>query len=139
GVRYPVNHDIFSIQESLLQALLEAALPSGASASETTLERPKDRSHGDFATPVAMILAKKLKRPPLEIAKEIAARLQNIPDLLSRCETVPPGFINFTLNAAVLYRGLEDTLKKGGEFGKNTQRKGKKILLEFVSANPTGP
>ena len=134
-----MNADIFSIQESLLRSLREASRPLGAEPGEVTLEKPKDRARGDFASPLAMGLAKKLKRPPLQIASEILASFKPDKGLLSGFEAAPPGFINLTLSPAVCAGALEKALAQGADFGRNAQGKGQKVLLEFVSANPTGP
>ncbi len=104
-----------------------------------TLESPKDKAHGDYATPLAMALAKKLKKPPLPIAREIAGKLDLDPALVGKAEAVAPGFINLRLTPAAFFSVLEGALAKGPRYGENAQLKETRLLLEFVSANPTGP
>jgi arginyl-tRNA synthetase len=134
-----VNIDIFSIQDSLRSALGEAARGLCAEETAVTLERPKDKSHGDFATPLAMTLAKKLKKPPLEIARLILENLKTEKGLVQEAQVAPPGFINIRLHPSARYSALQLALEQDQDFGKNRQFSGLKVLLEFVSANPTGP
>jgi arginyl-tRNA synthetase len=131
-------HDIFSVQRSLTDSFTRAV--SGLDADVLpSIERPREKSHGDFSCPVAMILAKKLKRQPLVIAQEIAGRVQFEPGLVDKVEVAPPGFINLRLNPRAFYDVLEGAIAMDGDFGKNSQGRDEKVLLEFVSANPTGP
>lgn len=131
--------DIFSIHEKVLQALTDVLFSMGDSEIIPIVERPKDNSHGDFSSPVAMSLSKKLKRPPLAIAEEISKNLKLDISIITRVEIAPPGFINFWLNPEVFYSSLSQVLRQNSDYGKNDQGKGEKVLLEFVSANPTGP
>lgn len=103
------------------------------------LESPKDKSHGDYATPVAMALAKKLKKAPLPIAQEVAGKISLDPSLVEKVEAVAPGFINLKLNPSAFHGVLEGALAAGPRYGENQQLKDLRMLLEFVSANPTGP
>ena len=130
-----------SIAQLVAQAV--AGLPDLAEAPEiasisTTVERTRDARHGEFTTNIAMRLAKSLGRNPREIATEI---IGNLPDskLVDKVEIAGPGFINFYVSAAALHRELQDVLEKGQDYGRQTTRNTPKILLEFVSANPTGP
>jgi len=104
----------------------------------TTLERTRDARHGEFATNIAMRLAKSLGRNPRDIAAEI---IDNLPEseLVDKVEIAGPGFINFYVSAAALHSELGDILKNGSCYGRQAIRTTPKILLEFVSANPTGP
>lgn len=131
--------DIFSIQQTLTTALRETLGPYGVSDLPVSLESPKDKSHGDYATPVAMALAKRLKKAPLPIAQEIAGNLKLDPALVGHVEAAAPGFINLKLSSSAFYGVLEQVLAQGGHYGENSQLKGSRLLLEFVSANPTGP
>lgn len=133
-----MHRDIFSVQRSLIDSFNRAT--SGIYPDTTpSIERPREKSHGDFSCPVAMPLAKKLKRSPMAIAQEIASKLQFEPGFVAKVEVVPPGFINLRLEPGVFYACLEETLGKDVSFGQSDQGKGGKILLEYVSANPTGP
>ena len=124
----------------LLTELLQAALRSVAPGYADTailLERPKQASHGDFATNLALQLAKPLKRNPRELATLLLAELPPS-GLLARTEVAGAGFINFTLAAAAKTAVVADVLARGAAFGGGAA-KGQKVLVEFVSANPTGP
>jgi arginyl-tRNA synthetase len=103
------------------------------------LESPRDPSHGDVATNVAMRLAGKLKRKPREIAEEIASRVEFAPDVVSAVEVAGPGFINFRLGGSPLGKVLTSVLKMDSRYGSSEIGGGKKVNVEFVSANPTGP
>jgi arginyl-tRNA synthetase len=131
--------DIFTLTQGLISAVKAAIVPYGAGEVPIVIESPKDKSHGDLSTPVAMLLAKKLKRAPLGIAQEIVQSLKIDEGWVLEKTSLAPGFINFKLNPGVFYSLLESCLSQGEDYGKNTQLKGRKILLEFVSANPTGP
>jgi len=105
---------------------------------DVKVERTKDTSHGDFATNVALALAKPCAQSPRKIAELL---VQALPEhrLLERVEIAGPGFINFFMRAAERAQVVPLVLAEGAEFGRSTMGKGKKVLLEFVSANPTGP
>lgn len=100
------------------------------------LEKPKDISLGHYATPIAFSLAKELKKSPMQIADELVVKLEN-KDLFEKIESVK-GFINFTLSTKFLQSLVDIALKDGSSFAKE-DKKNEKILLEYVSANPTGP
>ena len=108
------------------------------SVPKFSLEVPENPEHGDYATNIAMVLAKTLKKNPMSIAEEIANKLSVAS---YRVKIAPPGFINFYLSEKILYRGLAEILKKQKNYGKKqiTGNARKKINVEFVSANPTGP
>jgi arginyl-tRNA synthetase len=103
-----------------------------------TVERTRDPSHGDFASNVAMRLAKAAGKNPRELADML---IENIPasDAIDQVEVAGPGFINFYLSAAAFGQEIETILDKGTEYGRQPAREAPRILLEFVSANPTGP
>ena len=105
---------------------------------EPQLERTRDPKHGDFTSNVALRIAKKLSRPPREIAAEIVAALPESP-LVQKAEVAGPGFINFTLAAGAYEQEIRDILAAGDEYGCSDFGDGQRILLEYVSANPTGP
>jgi arginyl-tRNA synthetase len=102
------------------------------------LERPKQAGHGDYASNLALQLAKPLKRNPREIAQ---ALVQALPpsSLLAKAEVAGAGFINFFLAPAARQRVVSDILTQGEAFGRGNFGQGKKVQVEFVSANPTGP
>ncbi|KAB5607817.1 arginine--tRNA ligase [Bifidobacterium jacchi] len=100
--------------------------------------RPKDRAHGDWASNVAMQLAKKAGMKPRELAEPFAAALAEA-DGIKSVEVAGPGFINITLDSASAAAVVDAVLAAGAQFGRNTHLGGKTLNLEFVSANPTGP
>jgi len=126
---------------SELTALLRAALESVAPESRDAvilLERPKQAAHGDFASNLALQLAKPLKRNPREIAGRLVAELPASP-LVDKVEIAGAGFINFTLAPAAKVRVVRAALAQGAGFGRSNVGSGEKAQVEFVSANPTGP
>ncbi len=134
-----MNPDIFTLQQALRTALKNSASSLGLPDCAITLEAPKDKSHGDYSTPLALSLGKQLKRPPLEIAREIAANLKTEEPLLESVVAAPPGFINMKLIPSAYYSALSGALAQDERYGTNVQGAGQKMLLEFVSSNPTGP
>ncbi|WP_068636266.1 arginine--tRNA ligase [Thauera butanivorans] len=126
--------------KALLTDLLKTALKSVAPDHADTpvlLERPKQASHGDFATNLALQLAKPLKRNPRELAAMLLAELP-ASKLVAKAEVAGAGFINFALAADAKTAIVADVLARGADFGRGAA-KGVKVLVEFVSANPTGP
>ncbi len=102
------------------------------------LSRNKNNEHGDFSSNIALKLSRMLKRSPMVVAKEIINSVQTS-DEIERTEFVKPGFINFYLSSDKKHSVLEEIMAKGKDFGSSCVSEKKKILLEFVSANPTGP
>jgi len=124
-----------------LTALLQQALASVApSATDTPilLERPRDPSHGDFATNLAMQLARAMKKNPREIAQQIVAELPPSA-LVSKAEIAGAGFINFRLDTGAKTAAVAAVLQSGERYGHSQAGGRQKIQIEFVSANPTGP
>ncbi|MBT8098239.1 MAG: arginine--tRNA ligase, partial [Gammaproteobacteria bacterium] len=120
-----------------------ASLPelSGAAddlSLEATVERTRDATHGDFASNVAMRLAKPARKSPRDIAAAIIGALP-ASDVIDKVDIAGPGFINFYLSPAAFHAELLAILDKGSDYGRQAARTSPKILLEFVSANPTGP
>lgn len=102
------------------------------------VERAKDKKHGDFATNVALLLAKPCENSSYEIAKAIVQILPNHP-MVEAVEIAGPGFINFFIRDTVRVQIITEILEQKESFGASDLGKGKKVILEFVSANPTGP
>jgi len=123
-----------------LEKALEAALGAMGMSEvpDIEVEIPREESMGDLATPMAMGLARTLKKSPRDIAKDIVA---NIPDegIFEKVEIAGPGFINFTFKPEFLQAELGRVLKEGPEFLRQDVGRGQKIQVEYVSANPTGP
>jgi arginyl-tRNA synthetase len=136
-------------QQEQLIASIEAALVglvpelgSGAAVPRVVLERPKIAEHGDLACNIAMQLARGMKRNPRELAEAIITALKNDPrasDLIAAAEVAGPGFINFRLQAGAKQQVVKQVLEQGEHFGRSGRGGGEKTLVEFVSANPTGP
>lgn len=106
---------------------------------EIQIEDPKHPEHGDASTNIAMILAKPLKSNPRMLAQRIVDSIEYDRNRVSAIEIAGPGFINFRYSDHFLYQQLDEILAKGDDFGKTSARKNQRILVEFVSANPTGP
>ncbi len=102
------------------------------------LDRPKSSEHGDFATNLALVLAKPLRQNPRAIAERL---IQHLPpsSYVDKVEIAGAGFINFFLSAAAKQLVIKEILSTGEQFGKNNSGQGQKVQVEFVSANPTGP
>jgi arginyl-tRNA synthetase len=111
----------------------------GASDVEVALERPRDPTHGDVATNLALTLAKQLGEKPRAIAERLIAALELPPGLVRKTEIAGPGFINFFLAEAQVVGVLPAIIAAGADYGKSDVGRKQKINVEFVSANPTGP
>ncbi len=103
------------------------------------IEKPREKAHGDFAVNAAMLLARPAKLAPRDIAAEIINRMDFSGTYIEKAELAGPGFINFTLKNDYLYDAVCLAEKMGDAYGKQNVGDGKKIMIEFVSANPTGP
>ena len=128
--------------EAILHEAIEAARAAGELQVENIpdagIERPREKEHGDWATSIAMRLAKQAKMNPRAIAEIISAHIP-VGDFISSVEIAGPGFINMRLSNAALQGVLVDARGQGADFGKVDLGKGKRVQVEFVSANPTGP
>jgi arginyl-tRNA synthetase len=120
------------------EGVAEGLWTDGA-AGKFTVELPKHEGMGDFATNMALVVAGTDKKNPRDFAKIIAQKLEKDSDLIAGVDIAGPGFINISINPDV-WRGLIPTILTAGEnFGKSTVGGGRKVMVEFVSANPTGP
>jgi arginyl-tRNA synthetase len=126
-----------TIKEAISRAIQAKSL-SGAVPDSIKLERPKERSHGDYATSIALQIAKPMGKNPREVAQVIVDQLTGIENI-SKVEIAGPGFINLTLNRASQAQLVETIVAAKDLFGKSNSLAGVKINLEFISANPTGP
>lgn len=125
-----------------LTSALHAALDSlGVEAPQTIhLEVPANRDHGDFSTNIALATAKKIGKAPRDFASEIIAQLEAASiDHIDHFEIAGPGFINFYLQPSWLQALLGNVLADGQDYGRSTIGAGQRVMVEFVSANPTGP
>ena len=128
-----IAHDLVAAGEA--GSLTEDLIPP---VEKFAVMRPKDRSHGDWASNAAMQLAKKAGMKPRDLAQLFAARLQSA-DGIAAVEVAGPGFINITLDSASAAAIVDAVLAQGAQFGRNDHLSGQTLNLEFVSANPTGP
>ncbi len=112
---------------------------SDAAAEKYTLEAPKREGQGDFSTNMAMVMAGIEKKNPRELAGTLVEFLSAEDEIIERLEIAGPGFVNIFLKPAVWQEVLRPILEAGDSFGRSTIGNGKKVLVEFVSANPTGP
>jgi len=130
--------------EHLLSSALIGLQQGGGLAADIELpshipvERTRDRSHGEFASNVALTLAKTVRRKPRELAEHIAAALP-ASDKIAKVEVAGPGFINFYMTPAAFQGVITDIMAQGPHYGRSTVGGGRLVQVEFVSANPTGP
>jgi arginyl-tRNA synthetase len=115
-----------------------AARLGDAVGEPVTLERPTDPAHGDYATNVALRLAGRLRRPPREVAAELAERVAELPEI-DRVEVAGPGFVNLWLTDAWFVSALDEIVGAGRDYGRGEPERRQRIQVEMVSANPTGP
>jgi arginyl-tRNA synthetase len=117
-----------------------SALASGADMSRVVVEPPKDPTHGDMATNVAMVLAKELGKKPRDLAEQFAVVFSlHLAEVIDKVEVAGPGFINLTLKPDIWRAELRRVLAAGGGYGRSAMGQGEKVDVEYVSANPTGP
>ena len=129
------------IKESLEKAAhkaKEAGELNFTTLPEYVLEVPREKAHGDFAANMAMLLAKEAKMPPRKIAEIIVSNFDSAGTWVEKIEVAGPGFINFYLDNSWVYSVLPVILDQGDDYGRSDFGKGKKVQVEFVSANPTG-
>ena len=112
---------------------------TGNAAGKFTVELPKHDGQGDFSTNFALVLAGIEKKNPRELAQTIAEKLSSHTDLIARVEIAGPGFVNIFINHDVWRRLIPEIVEQGTVFGKSKVGDGRKVMVEFVSANPTGP
>ncbi|AER67057.1 arginyl-tRNA synthetase [Thermovirga lienii DSM 17291] len=129
------------LRELIKNAVLELAEEKGIEIQkdiEVEVERPKREEHGDWATNIALQCAKVFGEKPRDLALGIVSKLGANP-YIEKAEVAGPGFINFTLSSKWIGELLSDAIKKGSDYGRLDLGKGRKVQVEFVSANPTGP
>lgn len=129
-------------QEAIAQKISKALEALGVTDANVALERPKNPEHGDIACNVAMQLARQLKKNPREIANQIVESLlagRGEDSLILSAEVAGPGFINIRLDPKARFAIVRNVLETGAHYGESKAHEGESVLLEFVSANPTGP
>ena len=127
---------------SLFRAALAPLLADTGLQPNVVLERPRDRAHGDVACNIALQLAKPLKKNPRQLAEALVAAIMADParaGLVDAVEIAGPGFINLRLSPAARQAVVAEIMKQGADYGRGEQGAGQRVLVEFVSANPTGP
>jgi arginyl-tRNA synthetase len=129
--------DIKAHLAALFRAALAKVAPEAADA-EVLIERPRDPAHGDFACNLALQLAKRLKRNPRQLAEQLVAAVPADPQV-AKLEVAGAGFINIRLAAGAKHAAVGRVLAKGASYGRALAAQPQKVMVEFVSANPTGP
>ena len=124
------------LQAEIARALREMGVEDPGTVA---LERPRNPEHGDWATNVAMTLAKPLRKAPRQIAEELVQRIDHAGAGIRSAEVAGPGFINFRLSTDYLREGLARIVREGQAYGRSSAGAGEPVIVEFVSANPTGP
>jgi arginyl-tRNA synthetase len=127
------------VSDTLRAELSRVAARFGADGLDFVLERPRDAGHGDLATNLAMLLARRERANPRKTAERVLEELKLPPTLIARTEIAGPGFINFWLAQDQLESAHGQILRAGRAYGRSTWGAGLKVNVEFVSANPTGP
>jgi len=134
-----MKHRLNAILTATIEDCFERGLLSRMPIPAYVIEIPNNPEHGHFATNVSMVLASSQRRRPTDIAKTIIANLKDDRRLLESAEIAGPGFINFRIRSKEWCSLLADIGNLKAEYGRNEAGKGEKVLVEFVSANPTGP
>jgi arginyl-tRNA synthetase len=132
------NKVLTALKDALNILISKGELPDIQIHASHQLTQPKEKKYGDFASNLALVTASSLKRPPRELAASIAAALKDNP-VFARVEVAGPGFINFFISPGQWQKRLLDICGAGQSYGESGAGQNKKVLVEFVSANPTGP
>ncbi|MEC0519806.1 arginine--tRNA ligase [Bacillus inaquosorum] len=126
------------LKEEIKAAVLKAGLAEESQLPNVILETPKDKTHGDYSTNMAMQLARIAKKAPRQIAEEIVAHFDNGKASIEKLDIAGPGFINFYMNNQYLTELIPSVLEAGEAYGETNIGNGERVQVEFVSANPTG-
>jgi len=127
-----------AVDSALTRLISDERLPADCLISDFQVEVPKNPDHGDFSCNIAMLLARSAKRPPRELASDLAANLCENP-AFSAVNVAGPGFINFVCADAQVFAVVHQVLKSEAAYGRSDAGSGRRVQVEFVSANPTGP
>jgi len=137
--------EILAVKQRIIESIKQAATDAQQSGKlpaiplpDISIERPQKAEHGDYASSLPLKLARATGQNPLNIAKSIAALITRS-DEIADVSVAPPGFINFKLSSGWLTKQVDNILKQDKSYGNITKGEGKRIQIEFVSANPTGP
>ena len=126
------------LKEEIKAAVLKAGLAEESQIPNVVLETPKDKTHGDYSTNMAMQLARVAKKAPRQIAEEIVAHFDKGKASIEKLDIAGPGFINFYMNNQYLTKLIPSVLEAGEAYGETNIGNGERVQVEFVSANPTG-
>ncbi|PTU29380.1 arginine--tRNA ligase [Bacillus subtilis] len=126
------------LKEEIKAAVLKAGLAEESQLPNVVLETPKDKTHGDYSTNMAMQLARVAKKAPRQIAEEIVAHFDKGKASIEKLDIAGPGFINFYMNNQYLTKLIPSVLEAGEAYGETNIGNGERVQVEFVSANPTG-
>jgi len=133
-----VKSELERLLREALRSLVPAVLSEAADPAQVVVERARDTQHGDFASNIAMRLAKSARKNPRELAQAIIAALPKS-ELVANAELAGAGFINFRLAKGAWYESLKQVSALGDAYGRSNVGAGRKVMVEFVSVNPTGP
>jgi arginyl-tRNA synthetase len=134
-----VKNEIRDVIRKSISKTVEKGEFNPIQVSDITIELPKEKEHGDFSTNIAMKITRQVKKPPKQAAEIIIANMETENTYIDRVESAGPGFINFFLKSSWLYDVLKTIKNEGENYGKINVGNGQKVMVEFVSANPTGP
>ena len=131
--------DTATQQDRIRAAIASTLAGMGVDDADVQIERPRDPDHGDWASNVAMTLARALKRAPRQIAEELAAGIDRAAAGVDAVEVAGPGFLNFRLSSGVVAEGLREAVRHPLRYGASNAGENRRVMVEWVSANPTGP
>ena len=134
----PVKSELERLLREALRSLVPAVLSEAADPAQVVVERARDAQHGDFQSNIAMRLAKAARKNPRELAQALVAALP-ANALVASAEVAGAGFINFRLAKDAWFAALKAVAAQGAAYGRSNVGAGRKVMVEFVSANPTGP
>ncbi len=133
------KNQITRLIENAIDKAVEAGTIPQVQVGELTIEVPREKQHGDFAVNAAMQMAKQAKKPPRMIAETLIVHMHLENTYVEKVEIAGPGFINFRLKKEWLYQVMAAVEQEGADYGRVNIGSGQKVMVEFISANPTGP
>ena len=139
NIKEDLREQVRNVVRKAMATATEKGLLPDTPIDEILVETPKEEEHGDLSTNIAMLSAKKAKKPPVQIASILIDNMDYSETYIERAECAGPGFINFFLKRSWLYDALRIISREREDYGRINIGQGKKVMVEFVSANPTGP